>query len=211
MKKNKKTKIIKTIKTIKYSIFVIIIFIIGYISKPFFDFPYFYIDKTINAVELLSIFTTIFFGFILSSVLRKQEAQDKFEKEILLNLSREIIVGVENLRKQSIDGQIKYQIAAANIKSLNMKVKELFDFINLINMSLDNYDRKYFVSYLKNIRDAMTDSSIASAEVINAANISIKVRKNIIKYNKDKIKEIEDKIISFRNEIYKLQIIVNKY
>ena len=164
MKKN------KTTKKFIYFIFTIIVFIIGYISKSFFDIPYFMIDKKINAVELFSIFTTIFVGFIVSSVLSKQETQDKFEKEILLNLSREIIVGVENLRTESIDGQIKYQIAVAHIKSLNMKVKELFDCINLMNMNLDNYNREYFISYLKNIRNAMTDSSIASIDEINTAN-----------------------------------------
>src|SRR5258706_6320244 len=109
----------KVIKIAIYSAFLSTGFVVGKI----FSVSYFSIDTKINIIDVLSILTTLFAAYVLSTVIDKEKEDHRTEKDLILKRIEDIYQLIEDTNLKLTASTVPYQVAASKIKRIYISLK----------------------------------------------------------------------------------------
>lgn len=183
----------------------IVILCIGITIGDCIEYGIFVLDKSISAIDAISLFVTVGMTWYIATILDKQLRNRQQESSLIVGLINE----VEELLKE-INTLIRQE---ASFNEINLKIhcmglvkQNIFDYLKKQGdeKEVEKYEESFKKS-IKDIKDLLTNTPIDKNDVSK-----ITIKKGIVKYTDVRIKEISTEMYSFKTVLFKLKVYVTK-
>lgn len=184
--------------------------IIGVIIGKFINFPYFHISKTIDLVNVTSILVTVLLAILITVLFDKRRSDNRIEKNIILRRVDNIYEITNELQQKSVSGEIPYTEAASSIKRINTSMHSIYRTVDKCQFSIEEHIKTLIKSSISELRDILTDTPKLTEDQIIKTDLPIEVKDGIIKFNRQRINQIEAKFDTLKDCLLELEIIINR-
>lgn len=192
-------------KNNKHWITYIVILCIGITIGDCIEYGIFVLDKSISAIDAISLFVTVGMTWYIATILDKQLRNRQQESSLIVGQINE----VEELLKE-INTLIRQE---ASFNEINLKIhcmglakQNIFDYLKKQGdeKEVEKYE-ELFKKGIKDIKDLLTNTPIDKND-----DSKITIKKGIVKYTDVRIKEISTEMYSFKTVLFKLKVHVAK-
>lgn len=185
------------------------VFIAGFIFSKCIDFPHFEISKTIDIVSIISLVVTAWLAILITTFFEKRNGDNRIEKDLIINRIGYISEIASTLQFESITGKIAFTEAASSIKRINGALGSIYKIVDKCHFSISDYIQQKLNSNLSELRETLTNTPRLNEEQIQATDLPIEIKDNIIYYNRDRIAQIEVKFDNLKDILLELQVDIN--
>ena len=200
----------KCLTNILKVIFCLCLIVIGIVIGKFLNFQYFEISKEIDLVNITSIITTILLAILITLLFDKQKSDNRIEKDLILRRIDNIYAITNELQKESILGEIKYTEAASSIKRISTSIQSIYKTVNKCQFTIKEDIKTLIKNAISELRNILTDTPKITDKQIESSDLPIEVKDGIIKYNKERINQIEARFDTLKDCLLELEIRINK-
>ncbi len=191
-------------------IFYICLVFIGILIGKFLNFPYFEISKNIDLVNILSIIVTMLLAILITVFFDKQKSDNRVEKDLILRRVESIYEITNTLQKESVSGAIPYTDATSSIKRINTSIQSIYKIVTKCQFSIKDDIKILIKDAISDLRDILTDTPKLAEEQIENSDLPIEVKNGVLKFNKQRINQIEAKFDTLKDCLLELEIRINK-
>lgn len=185
------------------------VFFAGFIVSKFIDFPHFEISKSIDLVNILSLFVTIWLAILITTIFEKRNGDYRIEKDLIINRIGNIFEIASTLQIESITGKIPFTEAASSIKRINTALVSIYKIVDKCHFDISDLIQQKLSSNLSELRETLTNTPRLSEEQIIATELPIEIKDGMIYFNRDRIAQIEVKFDNLKDILLELQIEIN--
>lgn len=183
----------------------IVILCIGITIGDCIEYGIFVLDKSISAIDAISLFVTVGMTWYIATILDKQLRNRQQESSLIVGQINE----VEELLKEInilIKRESSFNEITLKIHCVGLVKQNIFDY--LMKQGDEKEVEKYeelFKKSIKDIKDLLTNTPIDKND-----DSKITIKKGIVKYSDVRIKEISNEMYSFKTVLFKLKVYVTK-
>lgn len=190
--------------------FCICLIIVGVLIGKFIDFPDFQISKNIDLVNISSIVVTVLLAILITVFFDKRRSDNRVEKDLILRRVDNVYEITNELQKESISGQIPYTEAASSIKRISTSMQSIYRTVEKCQFSIKNDIKTAIKKSISELRDILTDTPKMTEDQIENTDLPIEVKDGIIKFNRQRVNQIEAKFDILKDCLLELEIRINK-
>lgn len=199
---------IKSANKYLYPILSCVIFSFGYLMSKITNLPFFSIQKEINPLHLLSILTTILVAVLISIIFDQHKEKNKIGKSLFFKRINDIDFMLDKLHETLESSSIDLIHAI----SVNKRLRSAMTFVFIAlkkNKIIVDTQKAQIDKYLKELNVSMTSTPVSSAETNSSP--TIEIRAGLITYSDQRASQIGSQIEVLRNELFKLQMLINDH
>ncbi len=174
------------------------------------DFPHFEISKSIDLINVLSILVTVLLAILITVYFDKRKSDNRIEKDLILRRVDNIYEITNELQREAISGEIPYTEAASSIKRINTSMQSIYKTVDKCEFSIKDDIKTSIRNAISDLRDILTDTPKMTEAQIEKSDLPIEVKNGIIKFNRQRISQIEVKFDSLKDKLLELEIRINK-
>lgn len=200
----------KWVNNIIKIVFCICLVLLGILIGKYIDFPYFEISKSIDLTNLLSILVTILLAILITVFFDKRKNDNRVEKDLILRRVENVYEITNELQREAISGVIPYTEAASSIKRINTSMQSIYKTVEKCEFSIKDDIKESIKIAISDLRDILTDTPKFNEAQIKSSDLPIEVKDGVIKYNRQRIGQIEAKFDILKDKLLELEIRVNK-
>lgn len=178
----------------------VIVLLAGILIGKILYFPGITCELKLNPLHGLSILTSLFLALVVSCFWAKLKENQKLCKDIFFHRLREILDGVETLKK-NLQQQMNINEIIGPISDLQ-KVFSRFEDSIAISKTTVAYKPEIFKEKIKGLRSLMTDTPIVAE---NNDELPIVIEANIARYSPHRYGEIEKLLREIEDYILELE------
>ncbi len=164
-------------------------------------------DFTVPIIELLTLATTIFLAWWVAKRLEKGVSEERFEKELIIDKLRELDKGLKDFKGWIDDGGTYLAtLMESKLKEYRSISSQI---VSVLSTSYENISRDY--NKEKSLPGQVTRlKRLCTFVPANPQDDSICLQEEEYIYNSDRLNLIDKQIILIRNEIFQLQLRINR-
>lgn len=200
----------KRLNKILKIIFCVCLVIVGILIGKFVSFPHFEISPKIDLVNITSILVTVLLAVLITVFFDKRKSDNRIEKDLILRRVDNVYEITNELQKESISGKIPYTEAASSIKRISTAMQSIYKTVDKCEFTIKDDIKTSIQSAISQLRDLLTDTPKMTEDQIESSDLPIEVRDGIIKYNRQRIGQIEAKFDLLKDCLLELEIRINK-
>ena len=200
----------KTLINILKAIFCICLVLIGILIGKFIAFPHFEISKSIDLVNIASIVVTVLIAVLITVFFDKRKSDNRIEKDLILRRIENVYEITNKLQKESISGEIPYSEAATSVKRISTSMLSIYRTVEKCQFNIKDDIKGSIKDSISELRDVLTDTPRMTDNQIESSDLPIEVKDGIVRYNRQRINQIEAKFDSLKDCFLELEIRVNK-
>lgn len=191
-------------------VFCVCLILIGILIGKFVDFPHFEISKSVDLINITSIVVTVLIAILITVFFDKRKSDNRIEKDLILRRVDNVYEITNDLQRESISGEIPYTEAASSIKRINTSMQSIYKTVDKCEFSIKDDIKNLIKKSIGDLRNVLTDTPKITEDQIENSDLPIEVKDGIIKYNRQKIGQIEAKFDSLKDCLLELEIRINK-
>lgn len=196
----------KKIKKICNFIMYIIIFSLGFTLGKIINVPGITIETNINPLHLLSIIVTLFIALLITVYFQTHKEVNSSRNTILIKRIDSITDNISSFYETISTGIIPIELAPSTVKRIHQSLKCTWENFNTEEVSV-SIEFKIIEKKTRIINHLLTNTpAIASNDPVPP----VSVVKNSYLYNTARIAEIEKHIDDLKNNLFKVQLDVNR-
>jgi hypothetical protein len=200
----------KWITNVVKIVFYICLILLGIWIGKVTDFPHFEISKSIDLINVLSILVTVLLAILITVYFDKRKSDNRIEKDLILRRVDNIYEITNELQREAISGEIPYTEAASSIKRINTSMQLIYKTVDKCEFSIKDDIKTSIRNAISDLRDILTDTPKLTEAQIEKSDLPIEVKNGIIKFNRQRISQIEVKFDSLKDKLLELEIRINK-
>ena len=200
----------KLLNKIGKIIFCACLVLVGILIGKFLSFPHFEISPKINLVNATSILVTVLIAVLITVFFDKRKSDNRIEKDLILGRVDNVYEITNELQKESVSGKIQYTEAASSIKRISTAMQSIYRTVDKCEFTIKDDIKTSIQSAISQQRDLLTDTPKMSEDQIENSDLPIEVRDGIIKYNRQRIGQIEANFDVLKDCLLELEIRINK-
>lgn len=200
----------KRLNKILKIIFCVCLVIVGILIGKFVSFAHFEISPKIDLVNITSILVTVLLAILITVFFDKRKSDNRIEKDLILRRVDNVYEITNELQKESISGKIPYTEAASSIKRISTAMQSIYKTVDKCEFTIKDDIKTSIQSAISQLRDLLTDTPKMTEDQIESSDLPIEVRDGIIKYNRQRIGQIEAKFDLLKDCLLELEIRINK-
>lgn len=197
------------IKVLKV-VFCFFLILLGVLIGKFMDFPHFEVSKDIDLVNISSIVVTVLLAVLITVFFDKRRNDNRIEKDLILRRVDNVYEITNGLQNESISGEIPYTEAASSIKRINTSMQSIYKTVEKCQFSIKDDIKESIKSAISELRDILTDTPKMAEDQIENSDLPIEVKDGIIKFNRQRISQIEARFDALKDCLLELEIRINK-
>lgn len=190
--------------------FCICLILVGILIGKYIDFPYFEISKSIDLTNVSSILVTILLAILITVFFDKRKNDNRIEKDLIIRRVDNVYDITNELQREAISGVIPYTEAASSIKRINTSMQSIYRTVEKCEFSIKDDIKKSIKIAISDLRDILTDTPKITEAQIESSDLPIEVKDGKIKFNRQRIGQIEAKFDALKNNLLELEIRINK-
>jgi hypothetical protein len=160
------------------------------------------VDVFAGIASVATILVTLLVAYWVTNVLEKRNNENRSEKEIIAKQLGLLYLILEETRNKVKDGQIIYTLAASNIKRLYMNTAAVIVSLIKASLELPENHETLIQGELAYLRDLLTKTIPNDPDlVVNEGIITISANRQIL---------IDGQLDKVRNEVYNLELAINR-
>lgn len=196
----------KKINKICNFILLITIFSLGFIASKIVDVPGITIETNINPLHLLSIIVTLFIALLITVYFQTHKEVNSSRNEILIKRIDSITDNIDSFYDTISTGIIPIELAPSTVKRIYQSLKYTWENFNAEGVSV-SIEFNIIEKKTRIINNLLTNTpAIASNDPVPP----VSTAENNYLYNTARIAEIEKHIDDLKNNLFKVQLDVNK-
>ncbi len=180
----------------------IISLIIGILIGKMCIIPGLTIQKDINPVHAISIFTTILIAILVSIIFDKEKEKNNSEKQLIVNRINSALEIADLLHYKVAEKQIELSSAVSMIKRINITVSCIYKTLELVKLRIAP-DKSECQAKIKDLNNLMTYTSVCDK---GKPSPHIAVVKGLLTYSPQRVSELETQIEHLKNILLELQV-----
>jgi len=180
----------------------IVSLVIGILIGEMCIIPGLTIQKEINPVHAISIFTTILIAILVSIIFDKEKEKNNSEKQLIVNRINSALEIADLLHSKVAEKQIELSSAVSIIKRINITVSCIYKTLELVKLKVTP-DKSECQGRIKDLNVSMTYTSVCDK---GKPSPHIAVIKGILTYSPQRVSELETQIEHLKNMLLELQV-----
>ena len=192
-------------KNINQWLIYLALFGLGVTIGDCIDFGYFELDNSISVIDALTLFITVGLTWYIATILDRQTKNEQQETDLIVDQIKDVSELLKEIN-DIIRIESSYNEVNLKIHCIGLAKQNLFEFLknNYNKNSVDSFEMT-FKDRQRKLKDLLTNTPIDKNDLSK-----ISIKKGVVKYTDERIKEIVTEIYSFRTELFKLQLFVTK-
>jgi len=196
----------KRINKICDFILLITIFSLGFIVSKIIDVPGITIESNINPLHLLSIIITLFIALLITVYFQTNKEVNNSRNGILIKRIDNITDNIDLFYEIISTGTIPIELAPSTVKRIHQSLKYTWNNFEEEGVVV-SIELKTIETITRMINNLLTNTP---AIALDDPMPPISIDKNKYVYNAARISEIEKYIDDLKNNLFKIQLDVNK-
>lgn len=184
--------------------------VLGFLLAKVIAVPFFKFSEKVDLGNILSMIVTGFIALFVVTFFEKRNSTDRVTKDLIIKKIDQIIE-ILNLFQSDIDaGQIQLIKANSSIKRVNLTLKNIYEICENIKCNIGDKEKSEIREEIDEIRTLSTDSPRKHPQQTPNSNSEIAIENGEVLFNYDRRSIINLSIDKLKNNLFKLQIEINK-
>lgn len=189
---------------IGFAILLLVAIGIGFLLAKLITVPGIIFSKEINPLHGVSILSSVFIAIFLAIIFDKHKESRKVQRELILKRIEDLLGHVDKIDQIMDQNDIQLTSVTSSIKKVRMSFEFIKKVIALVKIKAANFEDNFEkhhkeLNYLATYTPIKTDRN---------NKVPIKCIKGVLKYENDRLQEIESNIQSMKDNIFELQIFI---